>query len=189
MLAVDYDGTLINSFMGHAILRGLKLLSFRFFRPIYVLGEFVEVKIFKTALPFHCGAKELIRWTIERGFVIGIVTDRTLYSFVKSAELAGLDLSVFEFIHARKSWLNRFASVPEGADVLIADRFKGEESALSPLLIYIARRGFSPQEVLMIGDDERDVAAAAMHGFECVKVDRYGPNFAEVYCVLLNRNQ
>jgi phosphoglycolate phosphatase-like HAD superfamily hydrolase len=175
MVAIDWDGTLVDTFSGwHPVLQ-LKLWFFKNCRPLYFLVDIAETFL-KRHYYLHEGAKEFIAWARSQGMLVGIVTDRTLFAFLRSARSARFDVRLLDFIHARKSVLNAFVNVPDGITILETSRFKGEENALLlPLLI--ASKRIRAEEVLLIGDDKRDILAAAKCGFPAIIVDRRAPNF------------
>ncbi len=181
ILACDYDGTLIDSFRGSALIVFLKTLFFRHFRPFYFLGELFEV-ILGIRHKVHKDAKEFVNKAVSLGFDVGIITDRSLFSFLISARRAGLDLSQFSFIHTRKSILDWivYPYIPDNLVLITTSLFKDEPQALSGFEIYCAIRGVKLEDVVFVGDDIVDEISARRMGFKFFKVDRIRPNFEQI---------
>jgi len=178
-LVLDWDGTLIDSFRGSRWTAAAKTFFFRRLKSLYFLVDLAEM-LFRPG-PLHREAMALILAAQQRGILVGIVTDRKTSSFVRSARRAGFGVWLLDFVHARRSRSHQPLLLRAGVSTLSTFRFKGERLALAPLMIYLEAKGIKPDEVLMVGDDERDCEAARECGFNFVKVDRYAPDFGPIY--------
>lgn len=176
--AVDYDGTLVDSFSGHPALVALKFFFFRAMRPFYLLGEIVEILV-RPPYALHGGAEEFLRALERRGLMLGVVTDRSLFSFVISSRRIGLALSRFSFIHAHRSVFDRFVRrfVPSTTRVITTPYYKGDPRALYGLERFLEESAVMRCEACVIGDDPRDRLAAAHSGFRFLLVERTHPDF------------
>jgi len=176
MLAIDWDGTLADTFSGRHFFLQLKLWFFKKCRFLYSFADIAEALI-STHCRLHNGARELVEWASDNRILVGIVTDRTLFAFVRSSEGARFDLKILDFIHARKGFLNSLIEVPDDVAILETQHFKGEPNALTPLMLFAASRGIRPEEILLVGDDKRDILAAAHCGIYALEINRYAPDF------------
>lgn len=178
VVAFDWDGTLLNSFRGHPIIRKMKSLFFMSFRRFYILGELAEVYS-GVSWRMHLDAHRTVDAIRAKGIAVGIITDRSLFSFVISALRAGFNLRNLDFIYARKSGLNRFVmrKIPTGVLVITTAYFKGDPKALADFARLCDALEVKPAEILFVGDDERDRIVAEQCGFKFVQVDRARPNF------------
>jgi hypothetical protein len=106
-----------------------------------------------------------------------------LFSFVISSRRSGLPLEEFHFIHARRSFFNRFVMrfVPAGVRVFTTSYFKGDPRALRRLEEFLTMSRIPRYKVRLIGDDPRDCLAAIHSGFGFTFVDRHNPDFQEVW--------
>jgi phosphoglycolate phosphatase-like HAD superfamily hydrolase len=183
VVAVDYDGTLVDSFSGAAAIVSLKIFFFRHLRLLYTLGELVEVAFCRRPR-LHNGAAMFVARARRHGMLIGVVTDRSLFSFAISARRAGFPLEKLHFIHARRSWFDRFIRLPAGVRVLTSSYYKGDPRALLPFQEFLGGYLIGRREVCLIGDDERDHVAARQLGFRFIPVDRKNPDFNLVWRML-----
>jgi hypothetical protein len=183
--ACDYDGTLVDSFAGRTAIVALKIFFFRTVRPLYVFGELLEVAM-RCHPALHRGAAAFTARVRRHGMLGGVITDRSLFSFVISARRAGLPLEKLHFIHARRSWFDRFVRtfVPEGVRVFTTSHYKGDPRALHGFEEFLAECGIARHEVCLIGDDVRDRLAASHAGFRFILVDRHHPDFPKVWRML-----
>lgn len=182
VVALDYDGTLVDSFRGRPAIAAFKIFFFHTVRPLYVLGELIEVAM-RCRSALHAGADTFIRRLECRGFFIGVITDRSLFSFVVSSRRAGLPLEKFRFIHARRSFFDRFVRgfVPKGVRVFTTSHYKGDPRALGGFERFLIEFPIARREVCLVGDDVRDRLAASHAGFRFALVDRTHPDFPEVW--------
>lgn len=174
--AFDWDGPLIPSWGGHSITRALKSVLFRV-RRLYLLGELLEACL-GIRWRLHAGAERLLSETAAQyGLAVGIITDRSLFSFVISARRAGLALHHLRFVHARSSLLDGFVRrlVPPTVTVFTTPYFKGDPRALVGFVEFCNALGVKPPSVLFVGDNEQDRLAASQYGFWFVPVDKMRP--------------
>jgi phosphoglycolate phosphatase-like HAD superfamily hydrolase len=175
----DFDGTLINSFAGSKMSRFLKELFFSKMRRFYLLAEIFEA-VFRRRIFLHIGALHFLLSLKREGYKVGIVTDRSLFSFVIAAKRCGLPLSKIDFVHARRSMLDFLVrSRLQEHLVFLTNNFKGHPLALKKLEEYFSAQNIQKKDVVMVGDDGRDRLAAAYLGVYFVMVNRYTPDFSE----------
>lgn len=178
IVAFDWDGTLLNSFRGHPVMRKVKSFFFMSFRRFYILAELAEVCA-GVSWRMNLDAHRTVDVMRAKGIAVGIITDRSLFSFVISALRAGFNLRNLDFIYARESKFNKFVmrKIPAGVLVITTSYFKGDLKALADLARLSGALEVKPTEVLFVGDDKRDRITAEQCGFKFVQVDRGRPNF------------
>lgn len=179
-LVLDWDGTLADTFGGNALTVRLKTAFYRHFRWAYLLAELAEAWL-RWVAPLPRESRELIQWARAAGLLVGVATERTLFGFLKSAELALCDVNVFNFVHARRGPLDSFVKWPERVVIMRTDRRKEEASALAPLAVFLRSRSILPEETLLVGDANLDRLAAAHQRFWFIQVDRNRFDFGWVY--------
>lgn len=178
VVGFDWDGTLLNSFRGHPIIRTAKEVFFKRLRRFYIFGELAEVCA-GVSSHMHLDARYTIDAMRLKGVAIGIITDRSLFSFIISSQRARFNLKNLDFIYARKSKLNKLVKqkIPQGVFVITTPYLKGDPRALKDFIALYDALKVNPTEILFVGDDERDRVAAKQCGFRFIQVDRTRPNF------------
>jgi phosphoglycolate phosphatase-like HAD superfamily hydrolase len=181
-VAFDWDGTLVNGFASRWLVVAMRNIFSSYIRPLYGVSETMEAIFFRPTHRLCVGARRAIVEAGCRGMLVGIATDRSLFSLVMSAEAVGLNLAMFDFIQCRRYVLNRrmHERVPARTKVLETG-LKRERDAFMPLTLFLASNAILRHETLLIDDDERSVAAALKHGFHAMHITRNKPDFPGIW--------
>jgi FMN phosphatase YigB (HAD superfamily) len=184
-LGVDYDDVLVPTSDGRPAIARIKTFL-KSLRQFYILYEIFEV-IARLRYKLHAGAVAFIVKARRHGVTVGIVTDRSLFSFVISARRSRFPLEELHFIHARRSFFNRFVMrfVPDGVRVFTTPYFKGHPRALAGLEEFLKMSRIPRHKARLIGDDNRDCLAATNSGIGFIFVDRHNPDFSGIWRMLL----
>lgn len=176
----DYDGTVINSFLSASRISALaKKFCIMYMKWCYPLLEMLEI-ILHMQWPLHAAGMTCIEYMLDKNLLVGIATERSLAGLVVSARRSGMAIGALHFIRVRKSVLDAWVRYRLGT-VFHAPSGKDGPRGFHTLIQWLHEHGVSPVEVLMVGDDDTDRRAAALHGFSFVMVDRHHPNFEPVY--------
>jgi len=181
-MVFDWDGVLVKGASSRRQIVALKNFLLRYAPLLHRVGEILEAFVLKSQNSLCEGALDTILEAKRRGMMVGIATDRSLFSLVLSAERLGLDLSMFDFIQCRKHALNRsvWKRVPIGTRI-IETGLKREPGAFVPLMVYFAMNRVLRKEVLVVDDDDWSIMGALQQGFHAIRVERNSPDFSQVW--------
>jgi len=181
-MVFDWDGVLVKGASSWRQVVTLKNFLLRYAPLLHSVGEILEAFVLKSQNSLCDGALEIVLEAKRRGMVVGIATDRSLFSLVLSAERLGLDLSMFDFIQCRRHALNHivWARVPTGTRI-IETGLKREPGAFVPLMVFLAMNRVFRKEVLVVDDDDWSVMGALQQGFHAIRVERDKPDFSQVW--------
>lgn len=179
-IVFDYDGTLVDTFSSrNKIVTRSKEFCFRHFKTFYLLIEIFEM-VCHLRWPVHQTSVKCLQEAKEQGLVVGIATQRSLWSFVQSARRNGFELQLLDFVHVRCSLLDPLVQTPMGMVVLRSSGQKDSIHGLLKLRQWLAAKGVL--RVMMVGDSDQDAHAASVNNFVYLKVNRYNePDLSEIY--------
>ena len=187
VVILDYDGTILNTFFGISRISTLaKVLCFKYLKRCYLLLELIETCL-HIRWPLHTPSVACIRYVKKEGLLVGIATGRSALGLVRSARRSGMDLKCMDFIHVRSSIVDAWTVPDQQALILRSHGRKETPQGLASITRWLVAHGISLSEVLFVGDDATDRHAALLHGFTFIMVDRYGPDFGQVYKLIVQK--
>ncbi|MBI3631014.1 MAG: HAD family hydrolase [Candidatus Sungbacteria bacterium] len=161
-------------------MRRAKIFAFRYLRQWYLLLEIAEY-LLHVEWGLHQAGILCLRDLRKRGMLMGIITDRSAFGFFRSVEKNDFPPETLDFVRVRRSIADFWSRTWPDRILFRSATKKDAPGGLGELADWFASSGFEPEEILLVGDDERDRRAAAIHGFHFVGVDRRTPDFSGVY--------
>lgn len=176
MIVFDYDGVLVKNKKIELIARKvLKKIGFKNPPTIfYIIGGLItSLLISKSAISDD--VKKLLEKCRAEKIYIGLLTDRNLFSVVKNLKKNNISFADFDFVQARKSFLNRFSGINSLVGRLknpwlaVTNKIKPHPDVFKELMRFakkgIKNKEIKNKEILIIDDVEEIRYAAKKFGF------------------------
>ena len=172
MVVFDYDGVLIKNKKIELIGRKLlKKIGFKNPPAIFftIGGLITSLSISKSVISEEV-KKILGKYHAEKIYT-GILTDQNLFSIVKNLKKNNFSFADFDFIQAKKSFLNRFSGINslvgrlKSTWLAVTNKTKPHPDVFKELAQFAKEKRIKNEEILMIDDIDEIRSAARKFGF------------------------